>query len=175
MSVLHVRPYKAKCSPFCFIYIHIYIYFFSFFSWMCLLHRYSLPSSLGYGGAWLAAWVCLHSVKGGKWPQVSCVGKAQVLCCYCEGRKTSSMDALLVNVWNMIPWARAPVGGSAPLAPPPPHNSFILPNTCNCSYFSLPQCSVHMRFYVRRTQTSYRLQRRVKGNWLCANGVIMLL
>lgn len=150
------------------IYIYIYLY-------ICLLHRYSLPSSLGYGGTWLAAWVCLHSLKGGEMTSGFLCGEGQVLCCYCEGRKTSSMDALLVNVWNMIPWARAPVGGSAPLAPPPPHNSFILPNTCDCSYFSLPQCSVHMRFYVRRSQTSYRLQRRVKGNLLCANGVIMLL
>lgn len=41
-------------------------------------------------------------------------GDGQVLWCYCEGHKTSSVDALLVNVWNLIRWARAPVGGNMP-------------------------------------------------------------
>lgn len=43
-------------------------------------------------------------------------GDGQVLWCYCEGRKTSSIHALLVNVWNLILWTRAPVGGNTPLS-----------------------------------------------------------
>lgn len=55
-------------------------------------------------------------------------GDGQVLWCYCEGRKTSSMNALLVNVWNLIFWARAPVGGNMPLSPAiMPHSLSLLP------------------------------------------------
>lgn len=54
----------------------------------------------------------------------------QVLGCYCEGRKTSSMDALLVNVWNLIRWARAPVGGNMP-----PSQSSRSPSLSSSSLF----------------------------------------
>lgn len=69
-------------------------------------------------------------------------GDGQVLWCYCEGRKTSSEDALLVNVWNLILWARAPVGGNMPPSQSSPPALALLPSLLSHSLYTLCH-SVH--------------------------------
>lgn len=77
-------------------------------------------------------------------------GDGQVLLCYCGGHKTSSMAALLVNVWNLICWARVPMRGNIN----PSQVSFpIMPLSLSESLVSthfLPLCSLPVRFYVKR-------------------------
>lgn len=75
-------------------------------------------------------------------------GVCQVLRCYCEGRRTSSMDALLVNVWNLILSARAPVGGNMP----PSQSSHPSPfSSSSLSVHSVAQLSLHVPVYIERT------------------------
>lgn len=103
-----------------------------------------------------------------QWPQVSCVGRAR--CCYCEGRKTSSMDALLVNVWNLILWARAP--WEVNMA----SSQSIHPTLVSFLTLCTPSATVFMLWDILCEEIKWNLYKQlgsVKGNRLCANEIIM--